>query len=366
MPIKARLSMTAALAALVCHGGAWAAEDFRVRYNLVGTIGGEIFAPEPSPGWTGAFALTYLDNKKITGDDGNDLTVMSPGGTVPLPAPAPAAIYPSYGPNKVTLKTNSSANIGALALARISDDTYASGRLVFLAVLPMAINKTSLSSVAPSPTLNWPNATAPAAPVKAGVQANFGAGYQANIAAQANARNGEVTGFGDLELTAGWINVNGPWKVRAGASLILPTGKYNASAGPDIGNGNFYTLRPEIQATYMATPKVALSGKAVLGFNTRNKDNQVRSGDWYGLEAAAGYMTPIGPVGLHAVYVDQYKDDENNIYGASRFQVTGLGAFFTTRISVIGATINFQHMVTTDSKNARHSNYTQVRLIKQF
>lgn len=366
MKFQTRLSMAAVATALACQGTAWAAEDFRVRYNLVGTIGGEIFAPEPSPGWTGAFALTYLDNKKITGNDGNDLTVMAPGGTVPLPAPAPAGLYPSYGPNRVTLKTNSSATIGALALARVSDETYASGRLVFLAVLPMATNRTSLSSVATTPTLNWPNANAPAAPVKSGVQSTFGTGYQANIAAQTDARNGEVTGFGDLELSAGWIYVNSPWKVRAGASLILPTGKYNASAGPDIGYGNFYTFRPEVQATYMATPKVALSGKAVLGFNTRNKDNQLLSGDWYGLEAAAGYMTPIGPFGLHAVYVDQYKDDENNVYGASRFQVTGFGGFFTTRIDAIGATINLQHMVTTDSKNARHSNYTQVRLIKQF
>lgn len=361
------LPLAAAAAVLTFQSSAWAAEDFRVRYNLVGTIGGEIFAPSPSPGWIGALAFTHVDGKKLTGDDGNDLTLTTPGGTVPLPAPAPSALYPTYGPNKVTLKSDGRATIGALALARVSDDFFASGRLVLGAVLPLSTTRTAITPIANSPSLNWPNPAAPGAPVKAGVQSAFGANYQANINALANERNGEATGFGDLELSAAWLYADGPWKARVATSLILPTGKYSASAGPDIGLGNFYTIRPEVQVTYMPTPKIALAGKAVLGFNTRNKDNQLRSGDWYGLEAAAGYMTPVGPLGLHAVYVKQYKDDQNNpLFGASRFGLTGIGAFFTTRIEALDTTVTVQHMVTAKSQNARHSNFTQVRFVKRF
>lgn len=64
--------------------GVGAAEDFRVRYNLAGTLGGEIFAPLPSPGWVGAFSLTDVDAQKIIGPDGRDLSRSLPGGTVPL------------------------------------------------------------------------------------------------------------------------------------------------------------------------------------------------------------------------------------------------------------------------------------------
>lgn len=359
---------TLAVAALACASaaGAHAAEDFRVRYNLVGTIGGEIFAPAPTPGWIGALAVTYVDGKKLTGEDGNDLTLMAPGGTVPL-APGGTALDPSYSANKVTLKSSGRASIGALALAYVQDEKIAGGRLVFSGVLPLAQTRTAIKPVNNTPSLNWPNASLPVAGVKAGVETQFATSYQANIQGLADERNGQVTGLGDLELSVGWLYGEGPWKVRAGTALVLPTGKYSASPGPDTGLGNFYTLRPEAQVTYLPSEKWAVSGKAVLGFNTRNRDNQLRSGDWYGLEAAAGYMTPLGPIGLHAVHVKQYEDDQNNtLFGASRFELNGMGAFFTTRIPVIDATVTLQHMVTTSSKNARHSNFTQLRMVKRF
>jgi hypothetical protein len=359
-------SVAVAALASACAAGVHAAEDFRVRYNLVGTIGGEIFAPAPSPGWVGALAVTYVDGKKLTGDDGNDLTLMAPGGTVPL-APGGTALDPSYTANKVTLKSSGRATVGALALGYIQEEKIAGGRLVFSGVLPMAQTRTAITPVNSIPELNWPNPSMPNAGVKTGVAGQFATSYQANIQGLADERNGEVTGLGDLELSVGWLYAEGPWKVRAGTALVLPTGKYSASPGPDTGLGNFYTLRPEAQVTYLPSEKWAVSGKAVLGFNTRNRDNQLRSGDWYGLEAAAGYMTALGPVGLHAVHVKQYQDDKNNtLFGASRFQMNGMGAFMTTRIPVIDAVVTLQHMVTTSSKNARHSNFTQVRLVKRF
>lgn len=69
-----------------------------------------------------------------------------------------------------------------------------------------------------------------------------------------------------------------------GASLAIPTGRYNASPTPDIGTGNFYTLRAAVRVAYLPTPDIALAAKMTLGLNTKNLDNGLHSGNWMGLE----------------------------------------------------------------------------------
>lgn len=350
-----------------CAGAVLAAEDFRVRYNMAGTIGGEIFAPQNNSGWIGAIAYTYIDGRKLTGDDGNDLSITTPAGTVPLPAPLPAALHPTYGANRVTLQASGHANVMALALGYITAERYAGGQLIFGALVPIAESSSGVLAIAASPTLNWPHPAQPDDATKAVVQSRFGTGYQAGLSAQTAAESGQTTAIGDIELAAGWMLNDDSWKFRAGAALVLPTGSYSATSTPNIGFGNYYTLRPEVQATYLPSAKTALSGKLIMGFNTKNRDNQLKSGDWFGLEAAAGYMTPIGPVGLHGVHVRQYQNDENNpMFGSNRLELTGLGAFFTTKLPVMNAMATLQHMVTTSSRNARHSNFSQLRIVRQF
>ncbi len=350
-----------------CAGASLAAEDFRVRYNVAGTLGGEIFATQTSSGWVGAIAYTHIDGRKLTGDDGRALSVTTPAGTLTLPAPAPAALYPAYDANRVALQTSGRANVAALALGYITEELYGGGQLIFGALLTFAQNTSNVLAIAATPTLNWPQPAQPDDATKTAVQSGFDAGYQAGLSAQAAAESGQVTGIGDIELAAAWMVRHGPWKFRAGGALVLPTGRYSATSRPNIGFGNYYTLRPEVQATYMPSENIALSGKLIMGFNTRNRDNELKSGDWFGLEAAAGYMTPIGPVGLHGVYVRQYQDDENNLsFGSSRLQLRGVGVFFTTKLPLTDAIVTLQHMVTTSSRNARHSNFSQLRVIKRF
>lgn len=357
----------ALLLAAASAGATLAAEDFRVRYNLAGSIGGEIFAPQNSAGWIGALAYTYIDGRKVTGDDGNKLGITTAPGTVPLSAPQATPLDPVYDANRVALQTSGHANVMALALGYITEERYGGGQLIFGAVLPMAQNVSEVRASATSPALNWPHPAQPGDTTKAFVQEQFATGYQTRLSDLAAADSGKISGIGDLELAAGWMLQDGPWKVRAGAAWVLPTGAYSAASRPNIGFGNYYTLRPEVQVTYLPTAKTALSGKLIMGFNSRNKDNQLKSGDWIGLEAAAGYMTPIGPVGLHGVHVKQYQDDQNNpLFGSSRLQLTGVGAFFTTRLPVIDTIVTLQYMVTTHSRNARHSNFSQLRLVQQF
>lgn len=343
-----------------------AAEDFRVRYNLAGTLGGEMFAPAPTPGWVAAFSLTHVDAQKITGNDGQDLVKMVPGGTVPI-VPGGTPLDPSYAANPLTLKTTVRANAGALALAYVPDERVAGGQLIWSGVVPLVDIRSQSTPVSSVPGLQWPQSMAPDAATRAAVAAGFGQKYSADIQTSAAQGNGRSSGVGDVELASHWQRIEGPWKLMAGAALVLPTGQYSASPGLDPGFGNFYTFRPELRLSYQPSARWAFAGKLAWGLNTRNRDNQLRSGDWYALEAAAGYMTALGPVGLQAVHIQQYRDDRNNLdFGASRFEMDGAGLFWTTRIPALDVAVSLQHMVTTRSRNALHSDFTQLRLIKTF
>lgn len=198
------------------------------------------------------------------------------------------------------------------------------------------------------------------------MQAGFHEQYQGALAAQGSAMTGEISGIGDVELAAAWQYIGEKWRVLGGASIVLPTGKYDTGPAPDIGTGKFTTLRPGVQVGYLPTPKVALAAKVSLGLNTRNRDNDLRSGNWAGLELAAGYMTPVGVIGVHAVRVQQYQDDDNNPFGPSRFRSTNAGAFFTTRVPGLDAALTIQSISTRSSRYAKAGTMTQARLIKGF
>jgi hypothetical protein len=345
-------------------GTAQAAEGFEPRYNLAGSIGGEIFAPPDQTGWAFCVAATHIHVERVTGGDGRTLTQPVPGGTVALPAPMPAALSPAYGAQTAEIPAFGALDRWDLALAYFTKDTYAGGRLLFIADLPLARKKQTIVPQALTPALQW-SPQAPAA-MQAPVQAQFDSQYQGVLAAQGKAMTGEVRGLGDAELTAAWQYVNEKWRVLAGASLVLPTGKYSADPGPDIGTGRFKTLRPGVQIGYLPTPKLAFAAKLSLGLNTRNRDNQLRSGNWAGLEAAAGYMTPIGVVGVHAIRVQQYQDDDANPLGPSRFLSTNAGVFFTTMLPVVDAALTIQSITTRHSRYAKAGSFTQARLIKTF
>lgn len=251
-----------------------------------------------------------------------------------------------------------------LVFGYITTDQYAGGRIAFGAIVPYGVKQQSFSATAPTPTLQW-NPSVPLS-TQAAAQSQFGSNYQARLAGQAASETGTVSGIGDVELQAGWLYVTERWRVLAGASLVLPTGRYDASSGPDIGYGNFYTFRPAIQVGYLPTPDIALAGKLTFGFNTKNRDSQVRSGNWASLETATAYKTDIGVFGLHTVYVQQFQDDSNNPWGASRYRTVNAGGFFTTKIPAIDAAVTLQYMKTVDSRNAKAGSFTQIRITKVF
>jgi hypothetical protein len=338
-----------------------AAEGFEPRYNLAGSLGGEIFAPPDQTGWAFGTALTRVPVRRVSGADGKDLTVSVPASKLAVPS-LPAALQPSYGSTSATLHGQGAMTRWDIGVAYLSTEQYGGGRLVAALDLPFIRRDQQVTLSGATPALSWPGPVPPS--VQAGVTSQFGSQYQSTLAARSAGATGELHGIGDAELMAGWQFVGERWRVLGGTSLVLPTGKYQADPKPDAGTGNFRTLRPALQLDYLPTSALALGAKLSLGLNTRNRDNQLRSGNWVGLELAAGYKTSLGVVGLHALRAQQYQDDDGNPLGPSRFRSTNAGAFFTTRLPLLDAVVTLQYIDTLSSRFAKHGNITQLRIIK--
>ena len=402
-----------ALAVLGLVGStAFAADGFKLRYPFQGSLGGEIAAPLNQPGWFASLAVVGIDINKNSGADGNDRQLPVPAQNIPMPtrdqliaggAPVvdatrlttvvtPGTTIASLD-TKATIKLSQKQTNGALNLGYAFDQLVAGGRIVANIQLPYTteLNRT----VDINPIVFSPTQAVGLTPLQAGLLNASGAYNQINAGARgaaqtrlvdyAKANSGKVSGQGDAELTGGWTYVKDSVKIAAGLALALPTGDYNKDFGQigpsgqpipgvNIGFGNYYTLRPGLAVAYSPTPDWTIGAKASYGVNTRNKDNDIKSGEYVGIDVAAVYKTPIGVFGPHLMYVNQIKDDtygdkssdQSKALGANRFNVQGAGLVFTTLIPGIDAGLTLSYMNTLESKNALAGSFTMVRLTKKF
>jgi hypothetical protein len=343
---------------------AHAAEGFKPRFPLSGTLGGEIVAPLDRPGWYGSAVVTQIEIDKVT-DDSGEARKQLVSGSFATPPIAGSVRTASYA-GTVDVDARQSQTQWNFMVGYLSEETFAGGRFTALFNLPYTtrLNR-RLTLSGETPTLSALSPAVPA-PVQAATQAAFGTAYQANLAAQSAAGTRVLEGFGDAEISGGWAYQQDKLKVLASTTLALPTGQYDANSTVNIGFGNFYTLRPSIAAAYSLNDSVTLGARTSLGFNTRNKDNEVRSGNFAVLDLAAVFRTPIGVLGPHVIHAQQYQDDSGGIYGPNRFRATGVGAFFTTLISPISAALNLSFMQMVDSRNAMSGSFIQARLSKAF
>ena len=368
-----RAVLAASLLASVA-GLSQAAEGFKVRYPLSGSLGGEIVAPVDNPGFFGSIVVTDIDIDKLTDSTGNARQQTVSGAFATPTAIAGAVRRATYsGITLVDLKqkqTNANLFIGYL-----SEGLVGGGRWSLVVNLPYTTKlDRKLGITGSTPTLSTlsPALTTPplpagtAAAAQAQAQAGFNTAYQAGLAAQAAANTGSVEGMGDAEVTAAWVYRKDNLKVIAGLTLALPTGQYDANSAINIGFGNFYTLRPGVAVAYNASPSWTLAARGALAFNTRNRDNHLKSGDYIALDLVAVYRSPIGVIGPHVLIVKQHEDDDGGTQGANRFSASGAGIFYTTLIPGINAGLNLSYMKMIDARNALSGSFTQVRISKAF
>ena len=64
---------------------------------------------------------------------------------------------------------------------------------------------------------------------------------------------------------------------------------------------------------YIPSGNWTLGARGAQAFNSRNKDNQIKSGDYGALDLAVAYRSPIGVFGPHILKVRQYADDRDAI-----------------------------------------------------
>ena len=455
-----------ALAMLGLMGStAFAADGFKLRYPIQGSLGGEIVAPINQPGWFAGLAVVGVDVKKLSGPDGNERQLSSSGSlsmpdvkadiiasavatatatattaataqatasftaagqaaglsgaaltafvtpkvqaavasavaTATATATAQATAQASLVPvgttigsfdAKTTVKLSQLQTNAAFVLGYAFEGMVGGGRIVATAQLPytMQLNRTLTTDNLLFNTTQAVGLT----PVQAGFLNTSGiynrvatgtqAGVITNLADFSKKNSANVSGQGDAEVTGGWAYQKDAVKVVAGMTVALPTGDYNSSvgllgpagvSGVNIGFGNYYTLRPGIAVAYSPSSDWTIGAKASYGINTRNKDNDIKSGDYVGIDLAAVYKTPIGVIGPHFIYVDQVKDDtygarsvnQAQTFGANRFNIQGAGLVFTTIIPGTDAGLTLSYMNTVDSKNALAGSFTMVRVTKKF
>ena len=357
-------------------GHAYAADGSKLRFPLSGSLGGEIAAKQLTPGLYGSVVVTQIEVDKVTGDDGNALKLVqayafSQAVTSP-PSPIAMTVSSSFS-GSATVAVKQSQTVSNILLGYLTETEYAGGRLNLLVNIPyMSLNRTfSLTGDTPKlaplgSSVPGPQAAAVAAGLQTNVQGQFALKYQAQLAANSTAASGSAADLGDMEVTGAWVRQTDDMKIIVGATLAMPTAKYDKNSVLNTGFGNYYTLRPGVAVSGRASENLTLGAKVSLGLNSPNNDNGVRTGNFFGLDLAAAYLTPVGVFGPHVMYVSQYEDDKGGTFGGNRFNATGAGVFYTTLIRPINAGLNFSYMQMLNTRNALSGSFVQIRLTKAF
>lgn len=357
-------------------GHAYAADGSKLRFPLSGSLGGEIAAKQLTPGLYGSVVVTQIEVDKVTGDDGNALKLVqakafSQAVTSP-PSPIAMTVSSSFS-SSATVAVKQSQTVSNILLGYLTETEYAGGRLNLLVNIPyMSLNRTfSLAGDTPtlaplSSSVPGPQAAAVAKGLQPNIQGQFALKYQAELAANSTAASGSAADLGDMEVSGAWVRQTDDMKIIVGATLAMPTAKYDKNSVLNTGFGNYYTLRPGVAVSGRASENLTLGAKVSLGLNSPNNDNGVRTGNFFGLDLAAAYLTPVGVFGPHVMYVSQYEDDQGGTFGGNRFNATGAGVFYTTLIRPINAGLNFSYMQMLNTRNALSGSFVQIRLTKAF
>ena len=304
-----RLSRSACTAAalLFITGHAYAADGWKLRFPLSGTLGGEIVSNKLTPGLFGNVVLTQVEVDKVTGGDGDSLR-LTQAGSFSTPTPVAGAVRNASFSGSAAVAVKQSQTNSNLLLGYLTEEEYYGGRLSFSVNIPHASLSRTFTVTGTTPTLSTLSPAVPpaaAAQAQAGVQANYNKTYQETLASNSAKGTGSASALGDIEVTGAWVQVKDDVKVVLGTTLAMPTGQYDKDSALNVGFGNYYTLRTGGAVSFKPYENLTLGARASLGFNSPNTDNGVRTGNFWGLDLAAAYLTPIGVFGPHLLQVTQ-------------------------------------------------------------
>jgi hypothetical protein len=354
------------LAATAC-AQSWAADGFSLRHNMTGSLGSEMFSVSVTPGWSGVVSYAHTSIDRVTGDDGQMLRTTVPGGSIKIGATPNPTQDPTYPAQSVGVAVTGAQRIFTLALTRTSDDLHAGGRWQWMAIVPYGVKTTQVKAINTIPALAWPSTSVLSGAAQGSVSASvFSPQYQAGIDQLAESESGESTGWGDTELIAQWVKSDASARLILGTGLIVPTGRYSSMAGPDIGSGNFYTFKPQMIYVRRWEGKYAAGVRMAYGINSTNRDNDVRSGNFAGVELALSALTSVGSIGVHWMHARQTQDDTGGSWGTNRYRQSTAGLSFATLIPDTHWGLSIQTSRSLASRNAQEGGFTQIKLGRSF
>lgn len=304
----ASVTLMAILATQVTN--ALATDSYRVRISTMGDLSGELYTPiAETAGFAGGMVISHTDQTAITDKNGDPMSYP----VTPFPA-GPLGTVGSTSPVRIDFKqqqTNAnfvvvyrqpttegnnwlySLNIGAIRANRQFNASHSGPNSAFGGAVPDI-------------------ATSPLIPGGAGISAGISAKIVSDTNSGQTARAGEWQAA-DTELSAAWyarwFSPVGPMRVKAGVTLVAPTGGYEDALGVNAGYGDFYTLRPAAALMYDVTGEVTLAAKASLGLNGKNDTTGYRTGNFMAVELAATRKVGLNTFGVNYINIGQYQDD---------------------------------------------------------
>jgi hypothetical protein len=295
MPVRSPARALGALLPTLCllaATPAFATERGQVR-ALLGAPSYELATPQ-FPGVYGQLWMQHYRADKVRDDNGDEVTINYPTPTATLPLQVRAKVR---------------ADVLVPRLTYVTEQIVADGRLGFSFALPMVKQSTTVS-MSVNPPADFPVP----APV-----------VEAVMAEESARRTGEETGLADAELAAFVDWAQDESRFVAGFAVGAPTGDYDAQRAVNTGAGKFWTLRPLIVASRVWENGFELGLRATYSFNTRNRDTDVRSGQYLHADWAAMYRaTDSWRLGLQGYVLQQTTNDRGPTVSATGDKVRAL------------------------------------------
>ena len=292
----ASVTLMAILATQVTN--ALATDSYRVRISTMGDLSGELYTPiAETAGFAGGMVISHTDQTAITDKNGDPMSYP----VTPFPA-GPLGTVGSTSPVRIDFKQQQT-NANFVVVYR-QPTTEGNNWLYTLNIGAIRANRQFNASH------SGPFSSSFFGPI--GTSGALSAGVVSAISSGQTARAGEWQAA-DTELSAAWyarwFSPVGPMRVKAGVTLVAPTGGYEDALGVNAGYGDFYTLRPAAALMYDVTGEVTLAAKASLGLNGKNDTTGYRTGNFMAVELAATRKVGLNTFGVNYINIGQYQDD---------------------------------------------------------
>ncbi len=341
----ASMTLVAGAVAAALAFSAQAAENRSQRYTA--GLGGTDMTTMLTPGWYGQVAAIHYHARKLKDNSGNSVKTLSGGTVAPttiagasgqavaaipalsgLAAGVPTAVGTALAGQGMGYQTNlthfrADAYVVLPRITYISGTQFLGAHLGFTAMLPLVERQTSLAGQTSfvdrtsaiqtglqNAGVPAPNAAAIAAGVSSNIQNNVNTAANANL----TSRNGSITGHGDLEFAPvlNW-EIGDHQTATLTPTIVLPTGRYEVGSAVNSGFGDFYTFRPSFQYGFIGDGW-DVGARAIVSFNTRNKETKYKSGTMFNLDfAAMTFVSDDVRVGFQGYVVQQLTDDHSDV-----------------------------------------------------